>query len=103
MPLLRKASAHGRRYVSLDTTPLCFLTAKLFVASLVLFSCADAGRADESRSQPNTKEMTTMTSVLKLQTLHPDMNSADVDAIFISSFSGICPETQAGKGIFEME
>jgi hypothetical protein len=44
-----------------------------------------------------------MTSVLKLQTLHPDMNSADVDAIFISSFSGICPATQAGKGIFEME
>lgn len=42
--------------------------------------------------------------ILKLQALHPDSESIHHDAMFLSSFSVICPETIApGQGVFEME
>lgn len=42
--------------------------------------------------------------ILKLQTLHPDIDSIHQDAALLSTFSVMCPETiQGGQGVFEMK
>jgi len=45
-----------------------------------------------------------MTRILKLQRLYPEAQAFNLDAVFVSGISSICPVTTPGaQGVFEME